>query len=56
VLLVVDDDGIGFTGSSRSGFGVLSFTERARRHGGSVSVGPGAVVGTRVTWRCPLPL
>jgi signal transduction histidine kinase len=56
VTLVVDDDGIGLTGSSRSGFGVLSFTERARRHGGSVSVGPGAVVGTRVTWRCPLPL
>ena len=55
VLLVVDDDGVGFSGSSRSGFGVLSFTERARRHGGSVSVGPGAVVGTRVTWRCPLP-
>ena len=55
VLLVVDDDGVGVTGSSRSGFGVLSFTERARRHGGSVSVGPGAVVGTRVTWRCPLP-
>lgn len=55
VLLVVDDDGIGLTGSSQSGgFGVLGFTERARLHGGSVSVGPGPSGGTRVAWGCPL--
>lgn len=54
VVLVVDDDGIGLAGSSQSGFGVLSLTERAHRHGGSVSVGPGPDTGTRVTWRCPL--
>jgi signal transduction histidine kinase len=54
VVLVVDDDGVGLTESSTSGFGVLSFTERARRHGGVVSLGPGPVVGTTMTWRCPL--
>lgn len=54
VVLAVDDDGIGFSGAPTGGFGILSFTERARRHAGSVSLGPGPVVGTTMTWRCPL--
>jgi len=54
VVLVVDDDGIGFSGAPTGGFGFLSFTERARRHAGSVSLGPGPIVGTTMTWRCQL--
>lgn len=55
VVLVVDDDGVGFSGTSTKGFGVLNFTERARRHAGSVSLRPGPITGTTLTWRCPLP-
>ena len=54
VVLVVDDDGVGFSVAPKGGFGILSITERARRHAGSVNLGPGPITGTTMTWRCPL--
>ncbi|MBD3783993.1 MAG: PAS domain S-box protein [Micrococcales bacterium] len=55
VTLVVDDDGVGPAGVEHPGDGLGNLEERARRHGGTVEVGPSPQDGTRVRWACPLP-
>jgi signal transduction histidine kinase len=52
--LTVDDDGVGVVGRPRTGYGLGYIEQRARRHGGDLVLGPGAVTGTRLVWTCPV--
>jgi signal transduction histidine kinase len=56
LTLTVDDDGVGVDGRSRAGYGLDSVEDRARRHGGELSLGPGPAGGTRLAWTCPVPV
>lgn len=56
LTLTVDDDGVGVDGRSRAGYGLDSVEDRARRHGGELSLGPGPAGGTRLEWTCPVPV
>jgi signal transduction histidine kinase len=52
VTLQVVDDGIGTKAAPRDG-GLADLRRRATWHGGTLSVGPGTVSGTRLTWSAP---
>jgi signal transduction histidine kinase len=52
VTLQVVDDGIGMKAAPRDG-GLADLRRRATWHGGTLSVGPGTVGGTRLTWSAP---
>lgn len=56
LVLVVEDDGVGFEQSARhrAGFGLRGMTERARRAGGRLSIHSQPGRGTRVRLRVPL--
>jgi signal transduction histidine kinase len=53
VILEVLDDGVGIGDALRRS-GLTNLCERARRHGGSCSVGDGPSGGTHVAWTAPL--
>ena len=53
LLIEVVDDGVGIgTGAARSG--LRNLEERARECGGELRVLPGALAGSRLSWRVPL--
>jgi signal transduction histidine kinase len=53
LLIEVVDDGVGIgAGAARSG--LRNLEERAHECGGELAVLPGALVGTRLSWRVPL--
>lgn len=59
VEIICQDDGVGIDPSVTRRSGTANMAERARRHGGSFSIGPrrtadGAAQGTAFTWRVPL--
>lgn len=54
LTLIVDDDGIGIDGRSRSGVGLDSIAARAGELGGVARVGPSPLGGTRVLARIPV--
>jgi two-component system sensor histidine kinase DevS len=56
VLLVVDDDGVGFTGDGEAeGNGLRNMRDRATVLGGASGLTPCSPHGTRLTWRVPRP-
>lgn len=52
VTLTVSDDGQGFSKSMHGGLGLAGIHERARRHGGDISIDPGPP-GAQVRARIP---
>ena len=52
VTLQVVDDGVGMQSAPRD-VGLGDLRRRATWHGGTLSIGPGAVGGTRLTWSVP---
>jgi signal transduction histidine kinase len=53
VMLEVSDDGIGIGDADRRS-GLTNLCERARRHGGTCTIGPAAGGGTHVVWTAPV--
>ena len=53
LTITVTDNGIGIGGATRSS-GLANLRTRAEDRGGSMTVGPGENVGTRLVWRVPL--
>ncbi|HET7763312.1 MAG TPA: PAS domain S-box protein [Phycicoccus sp.] len=54
LTLTVEDDGVGVAGRPRIGYGLGYIEQRARRHGGDLTLGPGPAAGTRLVWTCPV--
>jgi signal transduction histidine kinase len=50
LIMKVEDDGNGFDPTSAKGRGLINVTERARQLDGTVTLEPGQLTGTRVTW------
>jgi signal transduction histidine kinase len=53
LMLEVQDNGVGIGDAARRS-GLTNLCERARRHGGSCAIGPGADGGTHIVWSAPL--
>jgi signal transduction histidine kinase len=53
IVLEVRDDGIGIGDAARRS-GLTNLCERARRHGGTCTVGPAVGGGTHVAWTAPV--
>jgi signal transduction histidine kinase len=54
LVLVVADNGVGMTGSTRRS-GLANLAQRAARLGGTVQLGPADGAGTELRWQVPLP-
>ena len=54
VRLVVQDDGVGFTGPVDERSGLANMRQRAERLNGTFLLGPAAAAGTRLEWSVPL--
>jgi signal transduction histidine kinase len=52
VTACVVDDGIGLAAAPRHG-GLADLRRRTAWHGGTLTIRPGAVSGTRLTWTVP---
>jgi len=54
VVLTVTDDGVGLSGTGRSGNGLGNMAERARHLGGRFEIGTADPRGTALEWRVPV--
>jgi PAS domain S-box-containing protein len=54
LVLVVEDDGIGFEGRPEAGHGLKNLADRASALGGALHLSGGAAGGVRLEWRVPL--
>ena len=50
LIMKVEDDGNGFDPTGAKGRGLINVTERARQLDGTVTLEPGQLTGTRITW------
>lgn len=55
VTMTIADDGVGIDASAPRGNGLRNMNERASGHGGTVTISPGPVTGTVLTWIVPTP-